>query len=220
MLNKTRTLSEFSLTSVLEKFLSTCTILSLNYKLLKRRTHCFNPSRCLVIKISEKKDENSIYLLPLSLHLSHSNSFFFLPPSSITSPVVSQSIWCCNTVGLLWPHFPRCICGSGLSWELIGWEDRGIDQLLPGVRSAWCSTGVCPTSTHHWLPVFHPSCQSVLHFLSLPLSPYYKVCSSDVFFLKCFFLVPLHIFFFKLLPDWSISLIFWNHPQSDMKLES
>ncbi|KAI9522319.1 hypothetical protein NQZ68_037079 [Dissostichus eleginoides] len=33
--------------------------------------------------------------------------------------------------------------------ELIGWEDFGIDQLSPGVRSAQCSSGVCPDNTHH-----------------------------------------------------------------------
>lgn len=61
------------------------------------------------------------------------------PSKSTRHPAVSQSIWCCNTVGLLWPHFPRCICGCGLYegadglrkpwyWLAMGWCE---------VSSAW-----------------------------------------------------------------------------------
>lgn len=80
-------------------------------------------------------------------------------------PVVSQSLWCCNTVGLLWPHFPRCICGSGLLTELIGWEDFSIDQPSPGAMSAWYSSEVWLTDTHHWFSVFHPWCHSIFFAL-------------------------------------------------------
>lgn len=128
--------------------------MTLSNSLQKNNALCKSPTftfTCYTLR----DEENSFYLLLPLLHISHFNSFSFsLLPSTTRPPVVSQSIWCCNTVGLLWPHFPRCICGYGLSRELIGWRGYRIDQPLLGVRSAWCTSEVCPNSTHHWLPVF------------------------------------------------------------------
>lgn len=136
-------------------------------------------------------------MLAASLAMSLSlKPVFLLPPSSTTCyPVVSQSIWCCNTVGLLWPHFPRCICSCGLWRELMGWGDCGIDQPSPGVRSAQCGSEVCPNSTHHWLAAFHPS-HTINPPFSVVLPMQCKVCLSDGLFcfVKNFFSVYAQTF--------------------------
>lgn len=221
----TRTLSEltlsyvqfFSLLPKKIKFLLTASEL--------QAEHMVSIPHSLVYELHKYLVEGwrKLHLSAASLAASFSLELIRFLRASSTSPrpAVSQSIWCCNTVGLLWPHFPRCICGSGLSRELIGWEDCGIDQPSPGVRSARCGSGVCP---QHTPLIFGLSSNP-------PINPLFSVVTfgfSGQGILFCHvlffrrrqqhaFAVPLSIFFFTLVSDRSISPHAWNYAQLDLE---